>query len=77
MERNNIDKRPDWQAKVESLGFGFHSTDNPYWDESAYYSFTAAEIESVEKATATLYEKCLGAVQHVIDNKLYAKFHIP
>ena len=77
MERNNIDKRPDWQAKVESLGFGFHSTDNPYWDESAYYSFTASEIEAIEKATVKLYEKCLGAVQHVIDNKLYAKFHIP
>ncbi|MEJ7611126.1 MAG: glutathionylspermidine synthase family protein [Ferruginibacter sp.] len=77
MQRIETQKRTDWQAKVESLGFGFHSTDNPYWDESAYYSFSAAEIDSIEKATTVLFEKCLGAVQHVIDNKLYSKFHIP
>lgn len=62
---------------MEKNGFGFHTTDIPYWDESAYYRFSIAEINAIEKATATLWELCLGAVQHVIDNKLYHHFKIP
>jgi glutathionylspermidine synthase len=77
MLRNSIIPRNGWQQKVEDLGFGFHSTDVPYWDESAYYSFSLPEIHQIEKATQTLYDMCLHAVQYVIDNKLYTKFAIP
>ncbi len=77
MQRIQTSLRNNWQQAVEKLGFGFHTTDVPYWDESAYYSFTLNEIEQIEKATNTLWELCLKAVQHVIDNKLYSKFHIP
>ncbi len=77
MERIKISSRNNWQKAVENLGFGFHTTDVPYWDESAYYRFSLTEIEQIETATNTLCELCLKAVQHVIDNKLYAKFHIP
>jgi glutathionylspermidine synthase len=77
MIRNNITPRNNWQDAVEKLGFGFHTSDVAYWDESAYYTFTSGEIDQLEKATITLWELCLGAVQHVIDNKLYSKFHIP
>ena len=77
MQRIKTSPRNNWQTAVENLGFGFHTTDVPYWDETAYYSFTLTEIEELEKATNTLWELCLKAVQHVIDNKLYSKFHIP
>ena len=77
MDRIQTSPRNNWQAAVEKLGFGFHTSDVPYWDESAYYSFTIEEVNQIEKATATLWELCLGTVQHVIDNKLYAQFHIP
>lgn len=77
MERIKIETRNHWQAAVEKLGFGFHSTDIPYWDESVFYSFSMEEVLLIEKATAELWDKCLGAVQHVIDNNLYEKFHIP
>lgn len=77
MQRHRITPRNKWQEKVESLGFGFHSTDVPYWDESVYYSFELEEILHLEKATATLWEMCLEAVQHVIDHKLYDKFRVP
>ncbi len=77
MQRITTTPRNNWQHAVENLGFGFHTTDVPYWDESAYYSFTIAEIEAIEKATNSLWQLCLQAVQHVIDNKLYAKFCIP
>jgi glutathionylspermidine synthase len=77
MERIKIDPRNNWQKEVEKLGFGFHSTNIPYWDESVYYKFSFKEIDLIEKATAELWDMCLGAVQYVIDQKLYSKFHIP
>ena len=77
MVRIKTTPRNNWQQAVENLGFGFHTTDVPYWDESAYYSFTLDEVDNLEKATTTLWDLCLKAVQHVIDNKLYSQFKIP
>ena len=77
MKRHLITPRNNWEQKVEDLGFGFHSTDVAYWDESEYYEFSMSEVNRMEKATNDLWEICLEAVQHVIDNKLYNKFHIP
>jgi glutathionylspermidine synthase len=77
MQRNTIEPRNNWQAAVEKLGFGFHTSDVPYWDESVYYSFSAIEINAIEKATNELWEMSLAAVQHVIDHQLYNQFAIP
>ena len=77
MERIKTTPRNNWQKEVEKLGFGFHSTNIPYWDESVYYKFSINEIDQIERATAELWDMCLAAVQYVIDQKLYAKFHIP
>ena len=77
MKRIQIKPRNNWQAAVENLGFGFHSTDVAYWDESAYYQFEMDEVLFIEKSTAELWDMCLQAVQHVIDQQLYEKFKIP
>ena len=77
MKRIKISPRNNWQNEVEKLGFGFHTTNVPYWDESVYYEMTMDEILFIEKVTAELWDLCLGAVQHVMDNKLYPKFGIP
>jgi glutathionylspermidine synthase len=77
MDRITINPRPDWQEKVENIGFGFHTLEGTYWDESAYYTFSMAEIDALETATNDLWEKCLEAVQYVVDKKKYPLFHIP
>ena len=77
MKRLTTTPRNNWQKAVEELGFGFHTTKVPYWDESVYYEVELAEVLAIEKATAELWDLSLGAVQHVMDNKLYAKFGIP
>jgi glutathionylspermidine synthase len=77
MQRISINPRNNWQQTVENLGFGFHTADVPYWDESAYYTFTMPEIEKLETVTAELWDMCLQAVQHVIDNNLFDQFKIP
>lgn len=77
MKRITTKPRIGWKEKVESLGFSFHTLmGEKYWDEFHYYTFTKDEIETVETATNELYEMCLTAVQHVIDNNLYHLFKI-
>jgi glutathionylspermidine synthase len=77
MIRNKIAIRPDWKEKVEKLGFDFHTIEGTYWDESAYYAFTAREVEQIETATNELWEMCLKAVDYVIEKNLFHRFHIP
>ena len=78
MQRRAIAPRKDWRRKVEDLGLVWHTAGGePYWNESAYYSFTQAEIGAIEAATAELYRLVLEAGQTVIDRRLYARFGIP
>ena len=77
MERISIPPRVNWKEAVEALGFGYHSAGTVYWDESALYAFDMDEISALEKATASLWEICLFAVQYVIDNHLFEMFRIP
>ena len=77
MERLLIEPRPDWRAKVEKCGLLFHTGEEPYWDESVCYCFSAEEIDVLEAATNELHRLCLAAVQQVIDGHLFARFRIP
>ena len=81
MQRITLTPRPDWQAKVEEQGLTYHSPSamapHPYWDESAAYHFTAAEIDTLEAAGNELQTMCLAAAQHVIDKQRYHELDIP
>ena len=77
MERLAVAPRPDWSAKLEAMGFSFHSADGGYWDESACYRFTPDEIDELEAAAAELHRLALEAVASVIDTRRYAQLRIP
>src|SRR3954468_4015220 len=77
MERIRSEPRKDWQGAVEDRGLKWHTGPPPYWSEDAYYRFSTEEIDSIERATNELHERCLEAVQHVIDEKRYADLQIP
>jgi len=77
MQRIPVTPRNNWRKAVESIGFGFHTADVPYWDESAYYAFSVPEIEKLEAVTTELWELCLQAVQYVIDENLFEQFKVP
>jgi glutathionylspermidine synthase len=78
MRREERVPRVDWPAKVEALGFDFHTIDGAvYWDERACYRFTAAEIDKLEAATGELQERCIEAVTRVIERREYERFRIP
>jgi glutathionylspermidine synthase len=81
MQRISIAPRQNWQQRVEQHGLVYHSpasmAPQPYWDESAAYHFTAAEIDTLEAAGNELQTMCLAAAQHVIDRQRYAELAIP
>ena len=77
VRRVALKPRNGWQRKVEDAGLLWHSGAQPYWNESAFYEFTAKDVERLESATNELARMALQAAQHVIDEKLYAKLAIP
>ncbi|MBT2384814.1 glutathionylspermidine synthase family protein [Streptomyces sp. ISL-11] len=78
MRRHRITPRPAWQSTVEEQGLIYPLTRHPdgslrpYWDESAYYSFTIAEIEALEETVAELHEMCLAAAAHIVKRDRFA-----
>src|SRR6266478_6547796 len=77
MRRIESKPRAHWQNKVEEAGLLWHSGEQPYWNESAFYEFTAKEVDLLESATNELAEMTLVAAQHILDTKLCAKMGIP
>ncbi len=68
--RVSITPRPNWQEKVEEIGFDWHTVDHvPYWDESAYWQFTSEEVDTLEAATNEGYQMIIDAIGHVIESK--------
>lgn len=79
MQRHTIAPRDNWQGAVEEQGLIWHSdADGPYWDESAYYSFTLDEIERFEAASETVYQLFLEAGDWIVGhNDVLEQFGIP
>ncbi len=79
MRRLRCLPRNGWQLEVEALGLIWHTHDNgsPYWNESAYYVFSAAQVDKLEQATNDLHQLCLQAVAHVVTNDRFAEIGIP
>jgi glutathionylspermidine synthase len=77
MRRVEGEARRNWQAKVEELGLSFHTPGDPYWYESAYYVFSANEVDELEKATNRLHRMCIEAAEHVIEKRRYKELGIP
>ena len=72
MQRLVIAPRPDWTKQVEALCFDFYASDGiPYWNESACYTFSAAEIDVIEAAANAVHQLCLSAVERIVEQRLY------
>lgn len=80
MQRISISERPGWQDKAQALGFTFHTMyGEPYWDESAAYRFTLAQIErDLEDPSGELHAMCLEVVDMTVrDEEILRKLAIP
>lgn len=80
MRRVAIPERADWRAQAARAGFHFHTFEGaPYWDESAYYAFSLAEIEdAIEEPSRALHALCLAFVERAVrDSAILASLAIP
>jgi glutathionylspermidine synthase len=79
MKRLAVRPRENWQAIVEAQGLIWHTDgDTAYWDESACYSFTLKQIETIEAATEDVYQLFLDAGDKISsDDRLLTKCGIP
>lgn len=80
MQRLAIAERPDWQRQAVAVDFEFATSDGQrYWDESAHYRFTLAEIErDLEAPTQALMAMCYAAVPYILDRpQLLRRLAIP
>ncbi|RSS78610.1 glutathionylspermidine synthase family protein [Streptomyces sp. WAC06614] len=82
MERHVIEPRDGWQRIVEEQGLVYPLTRypdgglRPYWDESAYYSFTLPEVEALEDVVEELHAMCLAAAEHIVAQDRFADLGI-
>ncbi|MFE0643398.1 glutathionylspermidine synthase family protein [Streptomyces sp. NPDC058877] len=82
MERHTIEPRPGWQETVEGQGLVYPLTRHPdgslrpYWDESAYYSFSLPEVEALEEVVEELHVMCLAAAAHIVEKDRFAELGI-
>lgn len=79
MRRHQTSPRQGWKQKVEKVGLTYHTLadGSPYWDETAYWEFTSAEVDRLEAATADIQELALKAGDRILDGNLLAQMHIP
>jgi len=78
MKRIVTAPRQNWEALVEQQGLSYHTHTEtgiaiPYWSEGAYYEFSSAEIDTIEKATNDMHEMCIKAAERIIDRGWIAK----
>lgn len=78
MLRQTLTPRPNWQERVETLGFDFHTFQGvPYWTEEVCYSFSEAEANQLEAATKSLHDLCLEAVDRLVRQGDFSRLSIP
>lgn len=79
MERLTLPARAGWREHVEhDLGFVFHTIGGePYWDETACYRFSVAQIDELEAATGEIEQLCLDLVDEVVRKGAYEALRIP
>jgi glutathionylspermidine synthase len=79
MRRLTASPRSDWQKRVERVGLTYHTLadGSPYWDESAYWEFTATEIDRLEVATAEVQRLALTAGDVILNQDRLAQMGIP
>lgn len=68
MKLVTLPERPDWKTTAEQSGFGFHTMHGEaYWDETAAYAFSLAQVEdAIEEPSTDLHLMALDAAAEII-----------
>lgn len=81
MQRLTCPARPDWRERLSSMAMTwFDATPEhpvPYWTETAAYSFTSAQIRTLQAASQELTDLVLAATGHAIEHRRQTELGIP
>jgi glutathionylspermidine synthase len=79
MRRRSLTPRDDWQSRVEKIGVTYHTLADgtPYWYESAYWEFSAREIDRLEAATNEIQRLALAAGDVILNQNRLMQMGIP
>jgi glutathionylspermidine synthase len=80
MRRMTCARRANYDARVDELGFDFHTIDGfPYWEDTAYYTFSLRQIEDhIETPTEELAALCLEFVAKAVESEeILEELYIP
>src|SRR4051794_27433450 len=70
--------RADWREHAPAPGVAFAEiAGEPYWDETACWEFTAAEVDLPEAATAELERLAREAAEYAVRHDRHALLGIP
>jgi glutathionylspermidine synthase len=78
VRRHRLAPRPDWRERARRLGFAYAEiAGEPYWDETACWEFTAAEVDVLDDATAELERLAVAAADHAVRHNRREMLGIP
>lgn len=78
MKRVTVNPRPNWQARLEEAGCEYHTIDGQaYWNETAAYEFTEAEIDRIEAVTNELHAMCIDHCTTTVERGDYEGYEFP
>jgi len=75
--------RPQWRETIARQGLVYNDSTLPtgevvsYWREGPFYDFTAAEVDDLHAAAETLFEMCIAAGDHMLENGYLGRLGIP
>ena len=79
MRRHTIAPRQGWKEIVAETGLTYNTLADgtPYWDESAYWEFSSAEVDRIEAASNEIYRLALAAGDHILQKNRLEEMKIP
>jgi glutathionylspermidine synthase len=78
MQRHVIPPRNDWRDRARTLGFAYAEVaGEPYWDETACWEFTAAEIDVLDDSLSELERLSRLAAAEAVRRGSHAMLGIP
>lgn len=78
MRRHRLTPRPDWRETARRLDFAYAEiSGEPYWDETACWEFTAAEVDTLEQTVADLEHLTRQAADHAVRHGRWETLGIP
>lgn len=76
-------QRPGWRETIAAQGLVYNDTVLPggevvsYWREDAFYDFTADEVDRLHADAEMLFDMCVQAGDHIIEQGLMHRLGIP